>query len=403
LPDIHTKNSPSGVEAALLCPGKTNATLRYPRTSNEAADEGTDGHEAGAFSLTVGVPPQRLVGEIMPLGHTVTQEMADYIAVYVDHVNSLRGQLYVEEWVDLTRWFGEVAGGTADAIVRAGEVLHIVDLKYGMRHAVKVENNPQLMCYALGALDKFDPDNEVTQVFLHIVQPRNGGISTEMLTVEELRDWGNNVLRPGIIRTQSVDAPRIPGDKQCLWCAHKGACPELAAWSANAAFAEFGDAGTGLALLSETPLQMSVLPPAPTSLTGEQISMILARSSLIAAWLKAVDAEAIRRMGEQQEVPGYKLVAGKKGNRAWTDGAEEQIVAVLTGNYNLARESVYKMDLLSPTQMLKLPEVKANPGLLDLFIHQAEGGVSLAPVSDKRPALALDTRADAVFSDFNLE
>jgi hypothetical protein len=47
-----------------------------------------------------------------------------------------------------------------------------------------------------------------------------------------------------------------------------------------------------------------------------------------------------------------------------------------------------------------MPEVKANPGLLDSFINQAEGGVSLAPVSDKRPALALDTRADAVFSDF---
>jgi len=400
LPDFHTKNSPSGVEAALLCPGKTNATAHYPRTSNDAADEGTDGHEAGAFSLTVGVPPQRLVGETMPLGHTVTQEMADYIAVYVDHVNSLRGQVYVEEWVDLTRWFGEVAGGTADAIVRAGEVLHIVDLKYGMRHVVKAENNPQLMCYGLGALDKFDVDNEITQVFLHIVQPRNGGISTAMLTVEELRDWGNNVLRPGIIRTQSVDAPRIPGDKQCLWCQHKGACPELAAWSAEAAFGEFGDSGTGLTLLSETPLQMSVLPPAPASLTGDQIGMILARSSLIASWLKAVDAEAIRRLGEQEDVPGFKLVRGKKGNKAWTEEAEEQIVSVLTDNYGLARESVYKMELLSPTQILRLPEVKADPSLLSSFISQAEGGVSLAPTTDKRPALLVDTRADAVFVDF---
>jgi hypothetical protein len=400
LPDIHSRVSPSGYEAALLCPGRPLATEKYPRTSNEAADEGTDAHELAAFCLTAGVTPQRMVGEKLPLGHTVTQEMADFVTLYVDHVNALRGQQYVEQWVDMDNWIGEEGGGTADAIVREGCALHVVDLKYGLRYPVSAENNPQLMGYALGALDKFDPDNEITHICMHIVQPRNGGISMAMLTVEELREWGNVVLRPGIIRTQSVDAPRIPGDKQCLWCAHKGACPELAAWSANAAFAEFGDAGTGLALLSETPLQMSVLPPAPTTLTGEQISMILARSSLIAAWLKAVDAEAIRRMGEQQEVPGYKLVAGKKGNRAWTDGAEEQIAAVLLGNYGLARESIYRMDLLSPTQMLKLPEVKANPGLLDSFIHQAEGGVSLAPVSDKRPALALDTRADAVFSDF---
>jgi hypothetical protein len=226
---------------------------------------------------------------------------------------------------------------------------------------------------------------------MHIVQPRNGGINSTVSTVEDIREWGNTVLRPGIIRTQSVDAPRIPGDKQCLWCEHKGACPELATWSAETAFAEFEDAGV---------VALSSLPPPAISLTNHQISNILARSSLIAAWLKAVDAEAIRRLGEQEDVPGYKLVAGKRGNRAWTPDAEEQIVAVLTGNYKLARESVYKMEMLSPTQVLKLPEVKANPGLLDSFIHQAEGGVSLAPVSDKRPALLVDTRADAVFVDF---
>jgi hypothetical protein len=400
LPDVHSRVSPSGFEAALLCPGRPNATAKYPRTSNEAADEGTDAHELAAFCLTTGVTPARMVGERLPLGHIVSQEMADFVTVYVDHVNFLRGQQYVEQWVDLDNWIGEVGGGTADAIVRDGCFLHVVDLKYGLRHAVSAENNPQLKGYALGALAKFDPDNEITHVVMTIVQPRNGGINSDMLSVEELRDWGHRALRPGIVRTQSQDAPRIPGDKQCLWCAHKGACPELAAWSANSAFAEFGDAGTGLALLTELPLQMSVMPPSPSNLTGDQISMILARSSLISSWLKAVDAEAIRRLGEQDDVPGYKLVAGKKGSRAWTPDAEEQIAAVLTGNYKLARESIYKMELLSPTQVLKLPEVKADPSLLDSFISQAEGGVSLAPVSDKRPALLVDTRADAVFSDF---
>jgi len=400
LPDFHSRVSPSGYEAALLCPGRPLATAQYPRTSNEAADEGTDAHELAAFCLTAGVTPDRMVGEKLPLGHVVTQEMADFVTVYVDHVNSLRGMQYVEQWVDIDRWIGEEGGGTADAIVREGCALRVVDLKYGLRHAVSAENNPQLMGYALGALDKFDPDREITHVFLHIVQPRNGGISTAMLTVEELRDWGNTVLRPGVIRTRSPDAPRIPGDKQCLWCDHKGACPELATWSAETAFAEFDDSGTGLALLTESPLQMSVLPPAPASLTGDQIGMILARSSLIASWLKAVDAEAIRRLGEQESIPGYKLVAGKKGNRAWTPQAEEQIVSVLTDNYGLVRESVYKLEMLSPTQILKLPEVKADPSLLSSFISQAEGGVSLAPVSDKRPALTVDTRADAVFVDF---
>ncbi len=393
MPDFHSRVSPSGYEAALLCPGRPLATEKYPRTSNEAADEGTDAHELAAFCLTTSVTPARMVGEKLPLGHIVTQEMADFVTVYVDHVNFLRGMQYVEQWVDLDNWIGEEGGGTADAIVREGCVLHVVDLKYGLRHAVSAENNPQLMGYALGALDKFDYDREITHVCMHIVQPRNGGINSTVSTVEDLREWGNTVLRPGITRTQSVDAPRIPSDKACLWCAHKGACPELAAWSAEVAFAEFGNAGGSLAVMP------SVMPPTPASLTGDQISMILARSSLIAAWLKAVDAEAIRRMGEQQDVPGYKLVAGKRGNRAWTPDAEEQIVAVLTGNYALAKESVYKMEMLSPTQVLKLPEVKANPGLLDAFISQAEGGVSLAPVSDKRPALLVDTRADAVFSD----
>src|ERR1017187_3876149 len=87
---------------------------------------------------------------------TVDDEMVDGVQVYLDYVRGLVGPkdtLVVEQRFDLSE-VHPGCFGTADATVwKPAEALLIApDFKYGAGIPVKVEGNPQLQYYALGAL-----------------------------------------------------------------------------------------------------------------------------------------------------------------------------------------------------------------------------------------------------------
>ena len=71
---------------------------------------------------------------------------------------------------------------------------------------------------------------------------------------------------------------------------------------------------------------------------------------------------------------------------------------MLKSQFGLATESIYSLEMLSPSKILDLPEVKKNKAALNEYITQSEGSITMAPESDKRPAVALDLSAEAVFS-----
>jgi hypothetical protein len=128
-------------------------------------------------------------------------------------------------------------------------------------------------------------------------------------------------------------------------------------------------------------------------------------------WAKAIRAEAERRMFDGAEVPGFKLVAGKKGNRAWSDRAQAE--AMLKG-MRLKVEEMYDLKLISPTSAEKLapsydklgkvkptkegmPEPLIGPRQwpkLCALITQSEGKPHVAPADDPRPAITVKAVAD---------
>ncbi|MDY0410619.1 DUF2800 domain-containing protein [Virgibacillus soli] len=57
-------------------------------------------------------------------------------------------------------------------------MVHVIDFKYGQGVLVEVENNPQMMLYALGALNLFDAIYDINSVKMTIYQPRRENIST---------------------------------------------------------------------------------------------------------------------------------------------------------------------------------------------------------------------------------
>ena len=128
--------------------------------------------------------------------------------------------------------------------------------------------------------------------------------------------------------------------------------------------------------------------------------------------LVLVAREHIERIARADGL-AYKLVAGKKGARAWTDAAEAE--ATLK-KMRLKREQMYTESLISPTKAEKLAKApKAKKGetpppaalgptqwsKLQTLITQDEGKPSIVLETDPRPpvATALDGFGDVPPAD----
>ena len=168
------------------------------------------------------------------------REMADYVRVYVDYVNSLivdSDDFAIEQRVDYSDW---VPGGfgTADAVVLRGQTLHVIDLKYGMGVRVDAEENPQGMLYALGAYSCYSMITDIEDVVISIVQPRLDHISEWKINTRDLLKWAE-LAKQRAEATQEPDAPRQPGEKQCRFCKAKATCEALYDYTAKVLGSEF--------------------------------------------------------------------------------------------------------------------------------------------------------------------
>ncbi len=78
----------------------------------------------------------------------------------------------------------------------ADDTLTVIDYKNGLGVLVDAEKNPQMMCYALGALNLFDGIYDIRQVSMTIFQPRRDNVSTCTMSKEALLHWAEPVLKP---------------------------------------------------------------------------------------------------------------------------------------------------------------------------------------------------------------
>lgn len=267
--------------------------------------------------------------------------------------------------------------------------LFVTDFKYG-RVAVSIAGNTQLRMYALGEILRLIQEDQPLpgKIVLGIIQPRVSDVPlTEELTVEELLAWGEDVLRPGAARALQINAPRIPGPTQCQWCNGKAHCPELAEYAVT----------TTELTLAEFKGGAPFNPPAPSTLEPALLATIGNRAALIGKWLEACEAEIVARLCTGKEVPEWKLVRGRRGNKEWAV-PEDAVAAVLRTNYGLANETIFKHAINTPAVMFKLPSVKDAPELLATLITQKEGALCAAPSSDKRPAALKAPATAAEFS-----
>lgn len=412
----HAQLSPSAWERWSACPGSVALCRDLPDTSGVHADEGTAAHEMAELLLRGQHHKLRdSEGKFTKAqnGVAFTTEMLGYVERYTSTVDEIAakndGELHVEQRLPIWYWTGEPgAHGTSDAVILLVDELVVADLKYGRGVEVEAEGNGQLMIYALASLQKFggEVDKDLAEltgdswcgdrfkrVRLCISQPRLGQWKEHTLTVEELLAFGEQV-KAASERTRTETDKLNPSLKGCRWCKAKATCPAAAAQVEDIVFegsaSDFQDIiGPG-----------AKLPPVPTLEPGDDpLARALKMADFIEAWVKAVRAEAERRLLAGVPVQGYKLVQGRAGNRAWTDASEAE---ALLKHFRLKLEQMYDFKLISPTKAAKLMEGD-DPVIgprqakkLQTLIHRPEGNLSVAPTTDPRPAVDVAPTGDDI-------
>ena len=413
----HAKLSPSSAHRWLHCAGSMILEKDLPDSTSEHAELGTAAHFLASECLEQGKDATDFLNRTIQISSgtalwkdetdlvgqsffTVDLEMTENIQKYLDAVHSQAegNQLLVEQRVSFGAYIdAQDAFGTSDVIILTPDEIQIHDLKYGRGVKVDATGNEQLNLYGLGALDEFGVFGDFKRVRKVIHQPRIGHCSEEVVTVEQLEEFAQDVKQSvAHIRTLEIgledgDGGAIadfegsfnPGEKQCQWCKAKATCTALSDHLMQTLLGEFDD-------LDQVDLQTAV--PETTaqivSYENERLSKFYAAIPLFENWIKAVDAAVHDRLHAGEVVPGFKLVEGRKGSRKWSDDKEAE---ELFKSMRLKTEQMYDLKLISPTTASKLQKENIiGPrqwSKVEALITQNDGKPTVAPESDKRPAL----------------
>lgn len=351
----HALLSASSAARWLACPPSAIAAEAYPDQDTEFTREGTLAHEAAEWWASGGEGPGRDEWDMDMLA--AAQGYRDYIE---EHITAGDAVKLLEQRVDFSPWVPD-GFGTCDCIIIQDNTLTVIDYKYGKGVAVDAKDNPQMMLYALGALNDYGFAYDIERVEMHIYQPRINNISTDVKTITDLMLW-SEAIKP-IAEKAAKGQGEYSAGAHCKFCPHAGRCRALTATCST-----YVDTH-GMSV------EVPVLAP-------HEVAEILERAPLIEMWLKRVKDQALTSMLNGEQVPGYKVVEGKLGNRKWTN--ELEVLAALEGA-GYTKDDVTETKLLSPAVMDKAIGKKKVAELLSSLIDRAPGAPTVAPDTDKRP------------------
>lgn len=358
----HAVLSASSSERWLNCPPSARLCEAYEDKCSDYAAEGTDAHALCEFRLkqALGIPADDPTENLS----WYNEEMEDCATGYAAYVSELLETakqtcadpvVMIEQRVDFSRWVKE-GFGTADCIVIADGVLNICDYKNGQGCLVLAERNPQMMLYALGALEIFDGIYDIDTVRMTIYQPRKSNISVYEMDKADLYEWANSELTQKAQLAYEGQGSFSCGE-WCRFCKAKAECRERA--EANLALARYEF-------------------QTPALLADEEIADILGKVDALTAWASDVKEYALQQAISGTAFPGWKLVEGRS-NRKYT--SEAAVAAAVEG----AGFNPYEKKLLGITAMQKLLGKSRFEELLAPYIEKPQGRPTLVRSSDKRP------------------
>ncbi|MEY9506952.1 hypothetical protein ABIE87_006510 [Bradyrhizobium diazoefficiens] len=364
----HATLAPSSAHRWLACPGSIRMSSGVVDAGSVFAAEGTAAHELAEMCIKGAFPASRFAGETIHVGEqkfVVTPEMVEAVQIYLDVAEQLRDEsdeFESEQRMDMTALVPGVFGtGDIIAYSEATQKVTIADLKYGKGVAVEVEENEQLLTYAMGVAERYH-NRGISEVELIIVQPRaphpNGPVrrwSTDVVALYE----HVAALQSAAVAVEDPHAPLVVGD-HCKFCKAAGFCGAL-----------------------ETKVKQIMGLEQPEAKPMQDWQVEQSELNLVGQWLKGRETFLHAQAVAGNPPPGAKLVP-KRAFRKWVDEEKAGRELVAAG---ADLDDLYEPPKLkSPAVIEKLLPKAKKPLLKDLAKAESSGAV-LAPLSDPRPAV----------------
>ena len=298
--------------------------------------------------------------------------MREAIQFYVDTVvekytearqASPDARLLVEQHLDFSKYVPQ-GFGTGDCLIISDRILEVCDLKYGKGVEVSAQGNSQMRLYALGAIEAQEMFWGFDRVRMTIIQPRIGNVSSEELSVEDLKAWGRVVHQRALLAFEGKGS-LVAGD-HCRFCRCRTVCR---------AYADY---------MTE-PLKEAFKPPA--ELQPDEVADIVLKAKRIKGWLEDIETYALMQALDGRKLPGLKLVAGRSVRKI--TNPDVAAGRLLEAGYK--PEEIYKPQTLQTlTELKKLCGAKKLDTMLDGIVETSKRSPALVPETDKRPALETD-------------
>jgi len=361
----HALLSASGAHRWMNCPPSARLEREFEDNSGEAAAEGTAAHALAEHKLRKALKRRSK----KPISKYDSDEMDVHTDGYVEFVQELIALakqecsdpvVLIEQRLDFSKYVPD-GFGTGDCVIISDGTLHIVDFKYGQGILVSAEENPQMMLYALGALELFDGIYDITEVSMTIYQPRRESVSTFTLDKESLYRWAEEVLKPIASLAFEGSGECVPGE-WCRFCRAAVMCRARAEDKLNLARFEFAR---------------------PPLLADSDIEEILSKLDDLTAWASDIKGYVLEAaVSHGKEWRGFKLVEGRSVRKY----ADED--AVVEATKAAGYRDIYRQSLITLGEMESLLGKKRFVEVLGHLIVKPQGKPILVPMSDKRQAIS---------------
>lgn len=376
-PEVHSILGASAADRWMNCTPSAQLTAGMEDETTTFAAEGTTAHALCEWKVRKAL---KMRAGRRPTSDYWTDEMEEFTDDYRDFIMDLVGQAkqqckdpvtLIEQHLDFSCYVPD-GFGTGDFLLVADKELNVVDFKYGRGVAVYADHNPQMMLYALGALNLFDCLYDIEQVTMTIFQPRLSSISTWTITAAELYQWAEEVLKPKAELAAKGEGEFVSGS-WCRFCKARNTCRARAE-----SFLELA--------------KMEFQPPA--LLSDEEVAEVMEKADELSKWANDVMAYAQAEAIENgKHWNGYKLVEGRSV-RKFSDEAKVEAAAKEAGYTD-----IYNKSLITLTAFEKLMGKKTFADVLGQYVTKPAGKLTLVPVSDKRPEVSVNTVNDEFQED----
>lgn len=370
----HARLAPSSAERWLHCTASPTKERGFSDRPSVYAITGTLAHKIGELKLrnfkgeltnAQVINSMRRIEDHHLYYDGMPSDVQPYVDYAIEQYHAAKkmdpfAEIHVEKRLHFDRYVPE-GFGTGDCIIMADGTMEIIDLKFSTGVEVDPVRNPQLMLYALGAIESYGFFFDISLVRITVAQVRLDNISSWEIMKDDLVDWAEKVVRPKAEEAYDGPGEFVPG-AWCKWCRYKYNCR----------------------VRSEEYLAIYQKSKDLDALTIEEKAKLFEESGKIKSWVRELENHLLELAMEGIEIPHHKLVEGRS-NRKIIDA---DLLAKKLKSEGYQDEDIYRpKEIQTITNLEKLVGRKEFKTLEPGCVDKPPGKLTLVHESDKRPAV----------------